>query len=100
MSKTLININNTVKRKSALISVNYLKKYEYRTESEIIVSAYGARGRQHKEDQPAQASALFLRFGFLRLFRLCHWLFDDHRFRLRFLLLLQKFFEVIFIERG
>ena len=38
MSKTLININNTVKRKSALISVNYLKKYEYRTESEIIVS--------------------------------------------------------------
>ena len=39
MSKTLININNTVKRKSALISVNYLKKYEYRTESEIIVSS-------------------------------------------------------------
>ncbi len=39
MSKTLINNNETVKRKSALESVNYLKKYEYRTESEIIVSS-------------------------------------------------------------
>ena len=38
MSKTL-HINEKVKRKSASELVNYLKKYEYHTESEIIVSS-------------------------------------------------------------
>ena len=71
-------------------------------ESKIVIPTDDACSCQYEEDQPAQAAALILRFGFRRFLRFRCRLFNDHGFRLRFrfLFLLQKFFQVIFIDCG